>query len=335
MRISYSQMQETLQRLFLRYNFPEAKAQLLARVHTESTLMGVNSHGLNRVPRFIEYLQKGLVNIDAEAEPIATFGSIERWDGNLGSGVINAAKCTDRAIELAQAHGMGLVALRHTNHWMRAGTYGWQAAEAGCIAILFTNTTPNMPPWGGRDSRLGNNPLVIAIPRPEGHIILDMAMSQFAFGKVHSYHLKGQALPFFGGWDEAHGLTKDPAQILATERALPIGYWKGSALSMVLDMLATLLSAGNSTYQISQGAYETSISQVFLCISPARFGDQNIEQRLLNEIIAYTHAVEPMQPGDRTYYPGERSAMTRKQNMAAGIPVDEGIWEEVLGLMQP
>ena len=333
MRIPYRQMEETLRNLFLQYRFPLPKAQLLARVHTESTLIGVNSHGLNRVPSFIEYIRQGVVRVDAEAEPVEAFGTIERWDGQGGPGVINATTCTDRAIVLARQHGIGLVALRNTNHWMRAGTYGGQAADEGCVAILFTNTTPNMPPWGGRESRLGNNPLVIAIPRTDGNIVLDMALSQFSFGKVHSYHLKGEPLPFFGGWDADHNLTKDPEQILATTRGLPIGYWKGSALSMVLDMLATLLSAGQSTYRIGQSAHERGVSQVFLCISAERLGDGTLERRLLQEIIDYTHAVSPIEPGGRTYYPGERSREIRKENLAEGIPVDPSIWEQVVGLV--
>ena len=261
--IPFRQMQDVLYRLFIKYRFAEDKARILAKVHTESTLDGVNSHGINRVPLFIEYVEKGVVKVDAEAEQAETFGNIERWDGHLGPGIINATKCTNRAIELAKLHGMGMVALRNTNHWMRGGTYGWQAADAGCIAIFFTNTQANMPPWGGKDSRIGNNPFIVSIPREEGHhIVLDMAMSQFAFGKIHEYKLRGEKLPYPGGWDDLNVLSRDPEKILANERGLPIGYWKGSALSMILDMLATLLSAGDSTRNIASKEYETGISQV-------------------------------------------------------------------------
>jgi len=325
-------MQEVLYKLFVKYRFSEEKAALLARVHTESSLDGVSSHGLNRVPLFIEYVEKGLVKVEAEAEKVADFGSIERWDGHLGPGIVNATKCTDRAVALAKRDGMGLVALRNTNHWMRGGTYGRQAADAGCISLLFTNTQPNMPPWGGKDSRIGNNPFVVSIPREEGHVLLDMALSQFSFGKINDYKLRGEQLPYFGGWDEQDELSKDPAKILSKERGLPIGYWKGSALSMVLDMLATLLSAGNSTYQISLKAFETGISQVFLCLHPEVFGDQALQQTLLNEIIAFTHEVAPMHPGGRTYFPGERTALLRAKNLEAGIAVNEGVWQQVLAL---
>ncbi|MBD0778913.1 3-dehydro-L-gulonate 2-dehydrogenase [Maribacter sp. ANRC-HE7] len=332
MRITSEQMQDVFYKLFVKYEFAEGKAKLLAKVFTESTLVGVNSHGINRLPLFIDYVEKGLVKIDAEAEKVATFGSLERWDGNLGPGIVNATICTDRAITLAKSNGMGLVALRNTNHWMRGGTYGRQAADADCISILFTNTQPNMPPWGGKDSRIGNNPLVVSIPREQGHVVLDMSISQFAFGKINDYRLKGEKLPFPGGWDANDELSNDPEKILTKERGLPIGYWKGSALSIVLDMLATLLSAGDSTSKIGTREFETGISQVYLCIYPAVFGDKNLQQKLIDEIIAYTHDVAPMNPGDKIYYPGERSAMTRTRNLKEGIPVNNSIWKKIMEL---
>jgi len=333
MQIPFEQMQDVLYRLFIKYNFTEEKARYMARVFSETTLDGVNSHGINRVPPFIKYVENGLVKVDAEAEKAEKFGSIERWDGNFGPGIINAAKCTNRAIELAKLHGMGMVALRNTNHWMRGGTYGWQAADAGCISILFTNTKPNMPPWGGKDSRIGNNPFIVSIPREQGHVVLDMAISQFSFGKINDYKLRGEKLPYPGGWDDNNELSNDPEKILLKERGLPIGYWKGSALSMILDMLATLLAAGDSTYKIGLKEQETGVSQVFLCIYPDLFNDKNIQESLLNEIIDYTHDVDPMHPGDKTYYPGERTLGTRAGNLKNGIPVSEEVWQEVLELL--
>jgi len=333
MRIPSEQMQDVLYKLFIKYKFTEEKAKSMAKVYTENSLAGVNSHGINRVPLFISYVENGIVKVDAEAEKVETFGSIERWDGNLGPGIINATKCTNRAIELAKLHGMGMVALRNTNHWMRGGAYGWQAADSGCISILFTNTQPNMPPWGGKDSRIGNNPFIVSIPREQGHIVLDMAISQFAFGKINDYKLRGEKLPYPGGWDDNNELSNDPEKILSNERGLPIGYWKGSALSMILDMLATLLSAGDSTYKISLKEYETGVSQVYLCIYPEIFNDKNLREKLLNEIIDYTHNVEPMHPGDKTHYPGERTLQTRGRNLKEGIPVSEEVWKKVMELL--
>jgi len=275
MLIAPEKMNAVLKDLFIKHHFTTEKAALMASVFTESTLSGVHSHGINRVPLFIEHVKKGIIAVDSEATMVASFGTMERWDGNSGAGIVNATKCTSRAIELAKNHGMGMVALRNTNHWMRGGSYGHQAAQAGCISILFTNTKPNMPPWGATDNRIGNNPLVISIPRNKGNVVLDMALSQFSFGKINDHKLRGEQLPHYGGWDDDHKLTKDPEKILSNERGLPIGYWKGSALSMVLDMLVTLLSAGNSTSSISNKEIETNISQVFLCIHPKAFNESN------------------------------------------------------------
>ncbi|WP_222597434.1 3-dehydro-L-gulonate 2-dehydrogenase [Hyunsoonleella aquatilis] len=333
-RVSANEMQDTLCKLLLKYGFTEENARLIAETHTESTLIGVNSHGINRVPLFIEYIEKGIINVNAQAKKAEAFGSIERWDGNFGSGVVNAITCTNRATELAKKYGIGLVALRNTNHWMRGGSYGNQAADAGCISILFTNTQPNMPPWGGKDSRIGNNPFIVSIPHKNGNIVLDMAISQFSFGKINDYKLKGEKLPFYGGWDENDTLSKDPEKISKKERGLPIGFWKGSALSIVLDMLATLLSAGNSTYRISLNEIETGISQVYLCIYPEVFNDTTLQEKLINEIIDYTHNVEPIHPDDKTYYPGERSLLRKSENLKNGIPVNQNIWDKITMLLQ-
>jgi 3-dehydro-L-gulonate 2-dehydrogenase len=332
-RISSAEMKTVLESLFIKYSFTKEQAETLANIHTESTIDGIFSHGINRVPVFIDYVKKGLIKIDATAIPVASMGCMERWDGNLASGVLNALKCTDQAINLAKTHGMGLVALRNTNHWMRGGTYGWRAAEQGCISILFTNTIPNMPAWGGKENRLGNNPLVISIPRKEGHVVLDMALSQFSFGKMQSLELKNEELPFYGGWDSSNNLSKSPKDIIDSGRALPVGYWKGSALSMVLDMLATLLSAGNSTYKIGLKKTETALSQVFMCIDPTIYPEADFQENLLNEIIQYTQECSPIKTGTKTFYPGERTLITRVKSKKEGMQVNIKIWEEILQLI--
>ncbi len=334
MLISPEDLQKVLFELFVKYKFKEEKANLLADVFVESTLDGVSSHGINRVPLFIEYVNKGIVKVDAELEKVASFGNIERWDGNLGAGILNATKCTTRATDLAKIHGMGMVALRNTNHWMRGGTYGKQAANADCISILFTNTQPNMPPWGGKESRIGNNPFVVSIPREKGHVVLDMALSQFSFGKINDYKLRGEKLPFHGGWDDNNELSNDPNKILPKERGLPIGYWKGSGLSMVLDILASVLSAGNSTYKIGTKEIETAISQIYICIYPKVFNDKGMQQKIIDEIIAFTHDVEPINPDDNIYYPGERSSQIRIKNEEEGIVISDSIWSRLMKLKE-
>ncbi|MDR6785358.1 3-dehydro-L-gulonate 2-dehydrogenase [Pedobacter africanus] len=323
-RIPFHELKKEFERVLLKLSFSAATAEICADIFASNSRDGVYSHGLNRFPVFVKLVQKNLVLPDAVPLLIEKFGTIERWDGNAGPGMSNAKHCMDRAIELARTNGIGCVALRNTNHWMRGGTYGWQAAEAGCIGICFTNATVSMPAWGGKEPVLGNNPLVIAIPRENGHVVLDMAMSQFSYGKMQEYELKNEMLPFPGGYDEQGNLSKDPAAIRKTRLGLPIGFWKGSGLALVLDLLAVALSGGNSTAKISTRSDESNVSQCFICIY-----QPDLHASLIEEVLTYTRNSTPVNPGIQVAYPGEHTLKTRLENENLGIPVVEKIWEQI------
>ncbi len=214
LRVPYSDLHNAFERNLLALGLAPARAELCARLFTETTRDGVYSHGINRFPRFANSIRNGSVHPAAEPERIAAFGGLERWDGNLGPGNLNAHLCIHRAMELAREHGLGCVALANTNHWMRGGTYGWLAADAGLFSLCWSNTLPNLPAWGASVPVLGNNPLVIGIPRrtatgEPAHVILDMAMSQFSYGALATYARRGQPLP-------VDGATTPPATSPAT-----------------------------------------------------------------------------------------------------------------------
>jgi 3-dehydro-L-gulonate 2-dehydrogenase len=329
MTIPFETLKSEFKRVLLSLNFTEEKAEICAGVFAGNSRDGVYTHGLNRFPGFVQYVKDGLVNKDAEPTREGAFGSLEQWNGNLGPGILNARFCMDRAINLAKENGIGCVALKNTNHWMRAGAYGWQAADAGYIGICFTNTIALLPPWGGIDPRLGNNPLVIAVPRKGGHVVLDMAISQYSMGKLTQYQSKNEELPLPGGYDATGNLSTNPNEILASKRLLPIGFWKGSGLALALDLLATVLSQGNSTAGISQIENESGVSQVFICIKP---GNSEHTAHLIEEIISYTKTSRPEQNGGSISYPGENTLKTREKSLKDGVLVDEGIWGKVLGL---
>jgi 3-dehydro-L-gulonate 2-dehydrogenase len=327
MRVSYQQLQQEFERVLLTLNFPTAKAAQCATLFADNSRDGVYTHGLNRFPTFVGHVKSGLVHPTAEPTLVETNGLVERWDGNLGPGPTNAATSMARAIELAQQHGIGCVALRNTNHWMRGGSYGWQAAEAGCIGLCFTNTTAIVTPWGGTDPRIGNNPLVLAVPRPAGHLVLDMAISQFSFGKMSTYAAQHEPLPHPGGYDQAGHLTTDPAAVLDTKRGLPIGFWKGSGLALMLDIVLTALSGGRSTADITAAGQESGVSQCFICIrQPA------MHESVIEEILRFTKSSPPGPDSTGIFYPGEQSLTTRHANLAEGIPVDEALWQQVLAM---
>src|SRR3954447_17452774 len=225
MRISYQQLHDTLRRVLVDRGFGPERADLCARLFADTDRDGVHSHGVNRFPRFLRTIENGVVDVRAEPARVAARQALERWDGRRGAGNLNAYASMTRAIALAREHGIGCVALANTNHWMRGGTYGWQAADAGMIGICWTNTLPNLPPWGSAAPILGNNPLVIAVPRASGHVVLDMAMSQFSYGALAAHRKRGELLPVEAGFDNEGRLTRDPAAIEASRRPLPIGSW--------------------------------------------------------------------------------------------------------------
>ncbi len=329
MTIPFEKLQSEFNRVLLSLGFSEEKAEICATTFTENSRDGIYTHGLNRFPTFVEYVKKGLVNPDGEPTKENAFGALEQWEGNLGPGILNARFCMGRAIELANENGIGCVAIKNTNHWMRAGAYGWQAAEARMIGICFSNTIANLPPWGGIDPRLGNNPLVIAVPRKDGHVVLDMAISQYSVGKLNQYKSNNQQLPEPGGYDAKGKLSTDAAAILQSERLLPIGFWKGSGLSLVLDLLATVLSQGKSTAQVTKTENESGVSQIFICIKP---DNSEHTAHLIEEIIAYTKTSRLVREGGSSAYPGENTLRTREKSLKEGVLVNEAIWAKVLGL---
>lgn len=223
MRISLETMKNELERILLRVGFDKKRATLCASIFTENSLVGVASHGLNRFPLFIDYIRQGYVNPTACAQLSSSHGAWEQYDGQLGPGPLNAYDCTQRCMEITRMHGIGCVGLCNTNHWMRGGYFGWMAAEAGFALISWTNTKPNMPPWGGTDCHVGNNPLVIAVPREKGPVVLDMAMTQFSIGRMETASQAAEDLPIDGGYDVEGNLTRNPTAILSTNRPLPLG----------------------------------------------------------------------------------------------------------------
>ena len=333
MRIPFEEVVAKLAGILEGLGFGRERAQMSARLFAETTCDGVYSHGVNRFARFVATVRNGSVDPGAEPRVVARFGAMERWDGQWGPGNLNAWAAMERAIELSHAHGIGCVAMANTNHWMRGGTYGWQAAEAGVIGMCWTNTMPNVPPWGGVEPAIGNNPLVIAVPRTKGHVVLDMAMSQFSYGALDSYRRRGELLPVDGGFDAEGKLTRDPAAIEKSQRLLPVGFWKGSGLAVVLDMVAAMASLGNATHAIANDPLrETGLSQMFVAVDPRGLGAPARMEEIADAVVESVHQTRPVESGKTVRYPGENTLGLREENRRLGLPVEDGVWAEILRL---
>ena len=329
MKILYDEMLQELLRVLIKNGIDQKRAKLCAQLFADASRDGIYSHGLNRFPNFIRAIHDGDVDIHAQAVFEENAGVMERWNGNCGIGNLNAAAAMERAIALAKQNAIGVVGLRNNNHWMRPGNYGLMAAEAGCIGILWTNTLPLMPPWGGQDARLGNNPVVFAVPNGDEPVLLDIAMSMFAYGKLETYARHGKELPLDGGYDSNQQLTRDARQIMQTKQALPMGYWKGSGLALLLDLVAAAITGGNTTREVGEYPRETAVSQVFIAIDVNSLPNRDAYLEQVKSTLADLQTSTPREEGKPPTYPGQHMMAVRRENMANGIPVEEDVWQKI------
>ena len=327
--IQYQDLLDRLKSILLRYKFSEKDAELCAQIFANNTLVGVASHGINRFSSFIKLINEGFIKVDSKPILIKRSGALEQWDAKLGPGPINAWRATDRAMEIASENGIGCVAYKNSNHWMRAGTYGWKAVEKGFILICWTNAYPMMPAWGSIEPTLGNNPIVLAVPRKSGHVVLDMALSQYSFGKLSDYKREGKRLPFIGGYNTKGEFSNNPEEVYDSKRPLPIGYWKGSGLSILLDLIATILSGGKSSFELGFTEHDSGMSQVFIAIDPSKLQSSDSINQIADNIISYVKNSSPAEDVEQLLYPGERIKKTKEDNLRNGITIDSMIWERV------
>lgn len=332
LHLTHHDLQAEFRRVLLKCGIASEKADACAKLFADTTETGVYSHGVNRFPRFVQQIRAGHVHVGAEPKKLLSLGAIEQWDACRSIGNLTATAMMDRAIALAAEHGIGLVALRNANHWMRGGSYGYQAAEQGYVGICWTNSIAVMPPWGSKECRIGTNPLIVAVPGNPVTMI-DMSMSMFSYGMLEVNRLAGRQLPVDGGFDDDGKLTRDPGVIEKNRRILPMGYWKGSGLSIVLDMIATLLSGGLSVAEVSEEMDdEYNVSQVFVAIEVDRLIDKGTRDEKLRRICDYVLTAERSDPSQAIRLPGHEFPQMKAQNKEKGIPVDERVWQTIRAL---
>jgi 3-dehydro-L-gulonate 2-dehydrogenase len=333
MRIQAAEIELRLESILSLKGCPSAHAAKVAKEMTRNSLEGTYSHGINRFPRLVAQIDEGIIDLEAEPELVRGFGALEAYDGRRGLGIVNAWICMERAIRLAEIHGIGYVALRNTNHWLRAATYGYQACARGMAGICFSNTYTNMPAWGAKDPRLGNNPLVFAFPYRDGDILVDMAMSQYSYGSLEVALLEGKKMPTAAGFDAQGNLTDDPKAVLESKRFLPAGFWKGAALSFGLDIFAAGISLGDSVHVIGKrGGGEQGLSQAFVAVNFASVSAPGQVEEVVRGAVEDLLASVPDGSPYPIVYPGQRMRAVKEENLSEGIPVDERVWKEILAL---
>lgn len=191
-----------------------------------------------------------------------------------------------------------------------------------------------MPLWGSDVQSVGNNPLCIGIPRSDSPVLLDMAMSQYAYGKLDVYEKAGRQTEYPCGFDGNGQATCDPGTVLKTRRIMPTGYWKGSGLSLALDLVGLMLGNGKLSHEISVPVEGScgGCTQIFVSYAPDLFGDRKELEDKVEKRLAAVNEAHPSDPKRPVQWPGEGTARRRKENLEKGIPANEDVWAQVCRL---
>ena len=329
--VQYDEAVERMARGLERFlNAQDAKR--FAEIFAGNSLDGVYSHGMNRYPRYLSDMASGLCDAKVtQAERVSGLGGLEVWDAHFGVGPLIAQQMAERTIELAGTHGIACVALRNNSHWLRAGRYGLMMADAGMMGLCMTNTCMNLVAYGAKEPSTGNNPITIAIPRRAGSLVMDMAVSQYAFGKLEIMAQEGSMLDTPCGYDTDGNLTNDPKKIVKSGLMTPMALWKGSALSIMIDLMVSMLSLGRTSLEIGTPADgEKGMSQMFVCMNPAAVIDMDKAEAQMEKTIAFLNGLEPKDGVHGVHAPGENLEKTRTRNRERGIPVTEDTWQKIV-----
>jgi uncharacterized oxidoreductase len=329
------ELTEFVTRLFADAGVPADEARIVATSLVGSNLRGHDSHGVMRVPQYIDFVEKGFyktgVALKVEHETPAAMAC----DGQWGFGQVQAHRLVDLIVPKAQAMGISAGSARDCGHIGRLGEYAEKAAEAGLILIATVNNNgagQRVAPPGGIEPRLGTNPLCAAVPTAGDPVVLDFGTSVVAEGKVRVYNINKRPVP--EGWllDPQGRPTTDPSVLYNPPLGsiLPMGgaqAYKGFGLGLVLDMLAGGLSGGRSSHPAAPPARGNNV--LFLAIDPARFAGSDALLRESTTVAEYVRDT-PRAPGvEAILLPGDPERRTLERRTAEGIPLEEAHWAKL------
>jgi LDH2 family malate/lactate/ureidoglycolate dehydrogenase len=315
-------------RIFGALGVPAGAASAVAEGLIDADMRGIPSHGLMLVPMYAERIGAGSVTTATEGEVVADLGAIAVLDAKNALGILTGDQAMGLAVERAGGFGIGAVAVRHAFHFGGAFRYVMAAAEAGFVGIAAANTRPLMPAPGGAATVVGNNPLAIGVPRSGGEIVLDMALSEAALGKIRIAAAEGREIPPTWATDSSGLPTTDPEAAIAG-LLLPAAGPKGYGLAFMVDVLTGVLSGGAFGAGV-QGLYADTATandcaHFFIAIDPAAFGRAEDFAARVEELAAQV-AGSPTAPGvDRVLLPGQLEAERHAAAQADGVRVERSV----------
>lgn len=311
-----------------------ADAAVVAEALVTADLRGVHSHGVVRAGVYAARLRAGSFNPRARLRIVHDRGAVMTLDAQDGLGIVMAAQAMDLAIARAVDYGVGAVGVRNSNHCGMLAYFALRAVERQLVGVAMSNADAKVAPWGARARYLGTNPIAIAVPAGrEAPIVLDMATSAVAHGRVAAAASRGDAIPEGWALDEHGQPTTDPHQALRG-MLLPFGGAKGSGMSLIVDLLAGMLPGGRISPEIAPlyDAIERTqgVGHFFLALSIEAFVPIEQFAGRVDQMIQQIRALPPAPGHDRVYLPGEQEQLTMREYDARGIPLPE----EVIAILQ-
>jgi LDH2 family malate/lactate/ureidoglycolate dehydrogenase len=302
-------------------------AETVAWALVEANLEGIDTHGVSRLAMYARRVRAGLAAAHPSLHWTHPAPAIALLDADNALGPVAATAAMDEAVRLAKVHGVGMVAVAHTNHAAALSAYTERAAREGCIALMVCNTPSAIPPWGGRVAFFGTNPLAFTAPGPsqdDPPVVVDMATSVVARGNIIMAARRGQPIP--EGWaiDAEGHATTDPNAALAGA-VLPMANAKGYALAMMIEILSAIIPGTSwgphvhSPYNDWTTPTDSGLWCLAIHLEPL-MSPEEYETRLGGMLSAMRET--PAIAGQRIRFPGERRAEVRAVREKEGIPVD-------------
>jgi L-2-hydroxycarboxylate dehydrogenase (NAD+) len=332
--VSVQQLEQFIQRCLIAVGMSEPDARIAAELMSEADLNGSDGHGVFRLPQYVKRIRSGGINVTPNIRVATDKGAMALVNGDDAMGHLVMRYATDLAIEKAAAQGVGWVGVQHGNHAGPAALYAKMPMQRDMIGIYVAVGSANhLPPWGGTELLLSTNPIAVAVPaHEEPPIVLDMATTVAAYGKVKTAAQRGEQMP--EGWmmDKFGKPLTDPTRA-AEGFLLPIGGAKGYGLALVFGLLAGTLNGAAFGREVvdfnADSRSATNTGQFIVALSIEAFMDVDQFKRNVDGVIRSMHA-SPTLPGvDAVRVPGERSHRIRLEREKSGIPIHPGLAQQL------
>jgi len=323
-------------RIFVSAGSTESVAQEVAEHLVMANLKGHDSHGVGMVPAYVANILAGHLDVNARARVVRDQGAVVLMDGGSGFGQVVGRQAVEQALQRVRSTGVVCMGVRNCHHLGRIGAYGELCARAGYVSVHFVNVVghdPQVAPFGGRERRMTTNPFCCAVPRDAAEpLVLDMATSALALGKVRVAYMKGEPVPEGALVDHEGAATTNPAVMYEVPFGSlgPFGSHKGYGLAVMCELLGGGL-AGQWTAQPGHERKGTIINHMLMFVlDPAAFGGIEGFHEEVNEMVRYLHSTTPARGFDRVRVPGEPEQEALAQRRSEGIPIDERSWRGIV-----